>query len=80
MKPNRFNQLAAPLLGGSRILVRGFGTKSIREVTSNNKLISWVEEKQKLLKPDAVRILDGSEKVSLFFPHSTLSFFLFFLN
>jgi len=46
----------------SLVLARTYGTKPISAVTSHKKLISWIEEKQKHLKPDNVRIVSGSDE------------------
>jgi len=44
------------------LLLRAYGSTNIKDVTTNKKLIKWVEENQKLFKPKNVRILSGSQE------------------
>jgi len=43
-----------------RSLATHAASTQLKTLTSNQKLISWVEEKAKLLKPNSVKIVTGS--------------------
>ena len=51
----------------STLFARAYGTRQLKEVTNNQKLIRWVDEKQRLLKPKNVRVISGSDEVTFFF-------------